>query len=561
MQEESVTSELTAMTPDDFRSAVEGKPEARGKYPHCFREEEAPGGSTVSVVHFSQIKVSGVIRIADIPGKLPAIYIKNAILDNLLFENCQAGHIYIDNSSFGDINIAGPSTVVEYIRISGGSFKTVAVYDNAKCRFLAIEKNDDGEPNVFVDGPQTVLDYLKFQEAKIGMLELARNATAGEIDIERSVARYIKLFENTSLDNLQITDNSTCLRLDLETVTINERLSIRDSTINYFWFQVKGLLEGNIDNSTIQVLKYKALCSTVFNISYSKMIEFSLQRIRTGKDGLIQLINCAVNTLEFDTVLNLASINIKDLTPLKSLRRYKHYPGDGGEGAIVDWYETGEFTGVAQINIFNSDIGKTMFSSNLSGFDKFCFSNSKIIEAFIAGPRLPDIYARPGENEDEQKRIAYSQIKRIYENRGDTITAMKYFRLEMEIYHGQLKNNLEDKIPGEKFQLLFNQFTNRHGTEWQKALMVTLLSSVLLYAVYCTLLFGFDFHGHIKWRLLPYYFEFVNPTHKIDFLKQFAYSTNTVRDSIALVLDSLCRITVPLLLYQMIQAFRKYGRK
>ena len=60
---------------------------------------------------------------------------------------------------------------------------------------------------------------------------------------------------------------------------------------------------------------------------------------------------------------------------------------------------------------------------------------------------------------------------------------------------------------------------------------------------------------------MPYYFEFVNPTHKIDFLKQFAYSTNTVRDSIALVLDSLCRITVPLLLYQMIQAFRKYGRK
>lgn len=555
---------VTQLTPDEFIQIWKGEAATRERMPDYYGQEPGPNGTTTTVVRLTNVEITGKVVIDGSDSPLMTLHLKGVVFPKLQLTNCPASQILISaKSRFDAIDLIGEKTQVAYLSCSDCQFHSLAIYQGATCNFITIESNA-GEPNLAVEGPGTQLGYLKVLRAKLGLLELVKWAVVGEIDVDQSTIRHVKLHENSVVNNLQLSNHSICLALELESVTINERIRIDDSTVNYVWFQVKALLEATIRHATLQQFHYKTLASTTVNIVDSKLITFTLQHIRTGKDGLLQLINCQVNTLQFDTVLNLMSINIKDISPLRSSPYYKYSPCDPfdpAKGPVADWYEQGEFSGPTQINIFNADLGKLLFSSDLSGFDRFTFSNSKIIEMFIAGPRLPEVYTREGENADEQKRIAYNQIKRIYENRGDTITALKYQRLEMEIYRRQLRTHQEERIPGEQFQLLFNQLTNRHGTEWQIPMRLALAISLLGYVLYCVLLFGLDLDGTFRWPLIPYYFEFLNPAHKIDFLKKFDLVTNSWQDTVALLVDALCRIVVPLLLYQMVQAFRKYGKK
>jgi hypothetical protein len=200
-----------------------------------------------------------------------------------------------------------------------------------------------------------------------------------------------------------------------------------------------------------------------------------------------------------------------------------------------------------------------MFSSDLSKFDRFVFLNSKISEIFVAGPKLPEIETIEGFSLKEQRRIAFNQLKKVYENRGDGVTAMKYQVYEMEIYSKQLASKEEDRISGERFQLGFNKYTNKHGSIWNRPLIFLLAFSILAYSGYWACLYGVS--GQFQPKAIAFYFEFLNPTHKTDFLIDFKNKQFTNWYILAILIDYTNRIVIGLLLYQMIQAFRKYGKK
>lgn len=128
------------------------------------------------------------------------------------------------------------------------------------------------------------------------------------------------------------------------------------------------------------------------------------------------------------------------------------------------------------LNTVYSDLGKTTFLNTDWNDYKWRFIASKISDLFLADSLLPkakNIFS----DKKQDERLALSQIKKIYENRGDSIESSKYQAEELNVHLETLK------FGGEKINLLLNKYSNGHGQNWPRALVVTLVIS-FLYILY-----------------------------------------------------------------------------
>lgn len=211
------------------------------------------------------------------------------------------------------------------------------------------------------------------------------------------------------------------------------------------------------------------------------------------------------------------------------------------------------------ISIVNSDLGKTTFiNCNLSKFD-LIFKSSKITEIFVAGTIMPNEIVSEIKL---QKQLGYSQIKKIYDNRGDKVEANRYFALEMEAYWNTLH---WFKYFWEWSNLGLNRISTFYGQSWQRGLASTLIVSVLLFFVYCLCLGiypSFIGDGVLMnfGKVSSYYLEFINPIHKADYIAEQLLGKDVEVNNSARWVEGLSRIFIAYFLYQFIQAFRKYGK-
>ena len=79
----------------------------------------------------------------------------------------------------------------------------------------------------------------------------------------------------------------------------------------------------------------------------------------------------------------------------------------------------------------------TLIDLDLSGF-KLIFKSSKITDLFLTETKMPLPENIISDN-FEQKRQILSQLKKVYENRGDSIEAGKYQAEELNIHLKTLK--------------------------------------------------------------------------------------------------------------------------
>jgi hypothetical protein len=216
-------------------------------------------------------------------------------------------------------------------------------------------------------------------------------------------------------------------------------------------------------------------------------------------------------------------------------------------------------------NLFieNSNLGKTTFIDCDFSLKKLIFDSSKINEIALAGSKLPEPENIQSVSFDDknQKKLALSQIKKVYQSLGDNVSASRYQAEELNTYHKTLK------FSWEKINLRLNQITNNHGQRWDRPLALLLLSTLFFYVLYCSLLgFQVDFQAEdglntLK-RNLSFYLEFLNPIRKTDFLPKALLGIEKSRDipNGVIFIDSLAKIVNAYLLYQFIAAFRKFGK-
>lgn len=219
-----------------------------------------------------------------------------------------------------------------------------------------------------------------------------------------------------------------------------------------------------------------------------------------------------------------------------------------------------------QLYIRFSDLGRINFiDSDFSDFKLFFYS-TKLSEIYLAGSKLPKrVYAidigRSRKDQKHQERIANSQLKKLHEQQGDLLAANEYFANEMNAYYHSLDWKRQ---PWEKFPLFLNKLSSNHGQSWIRALITTLVISVIFYFIFCVSLEYYPANPfneqNVKAfiKLSSFYLEFLNPIHKLESFSELYQQKNI--DSISRFIDGISRIFIAYFVYQLIQAFRKHGR-
>jgi hypothetical protein len=117
----------------------------------------------------------------------------------------------------------------------------------------------------------------------------------------------------------------------------------------------------------------------------------------------------------------------------------------------------------------------------------------------------------------------------------------------MKSYKDLVKSNKNDYSLSDRITLWFNNWTNDFGLNWWKPLLILLVLTLLFYLL---LLWSLDMPilNSDHWQ---YIIQFLNPIHKFDWVIGFLPN----------LINVIFKVFEGLLIYQIIQAFRKYTRK
>lgn len=308
------------------------------------------------------------------------------------------------------------------------------------------------------------------------------------------------------------------------------------------------LMDGYICTLSIDYL----ISTFRLQVSPSCQINSLLINSTVSKDSLIQFLG-SLYYLSFEDSQNFGNLTFINLS-------YRELPYIPNGVLLPEDYDRPESP---EVQILNSDLGKTIFiDCDLSGFG-LNFKSSKLTDVFVTGTKMPREIVTL---DPAQKQLGYSQIKKIYEARGDRVEANRYYAREMEAYRQTLSLR-KWKDMGEKLNLNLNRFSTNYGQSWGLGLLTTLLVSAFFYWLYCLAL-GFYPGGSIDLfsKLASYFLEFLNPIHKADYVAEQLLKKETPAGAVkdisnsARTIEGISRIFIAYFVYQLIQAFRKHGK-
>jgi len=172
--------------------------------------------------------------------------------------------------------------------------------------------------------------------------------------------------------------------------------------------------------------------------------------------------------------------------------------------------------------------------------------------------------SRKGIIVDKNKRETFRILKNHYILQSSSIDYVKYSNLEQNAYSTELKKrifkgNPEYKAIQDYIIFILNKSSNKLGTSYIRGIGFT-LSIGFLFFYFCLLstenyYFSLtDFNIDTFKECVRYYFEFIIPTHSIDFLE------NEKPNTMFYVWDFIGRAFVAYGIYQTVQAFRKFKK-
>lgn len=158
------------------------------------------------------------------------------------------------------------------------------------------------------------------------------------------------------------------------------------------------------------------------------------------------------------------------------------------------------------------------------------------------------------------KRETFRILKQTFSKNGNEIDSLEYRKKEHLALYEETRRNI---IRRRKFLtslensiiLTLNWSSNLFGVSWFAGLLFIVTFGGLFYLLSITSLSSHIFTiSPSEWQLseAKYFFEFLNPTHKIDYIQEGNLNGNFY------AFDFIGRIFVGYGIYQFIQAFRKY---
>ena len=206
-----------------------------------------------------------------------------------------------------------------------------------------------------------------------------------------------------------------------------------------------------------------------------------------------------------------------------------------------------------RFQIDNTSIGQADFQSlNLTSFARVIIFDNILSGIDYTNVQWKKIVEVGQFNDDEETEIAkkqdtYRTLKNVAQKNNDQPQALFFYTKEMK-YHQKIVSGNKKYSLSDKTTLLFNKWTNNFGLSfwWPILILLFVLTPLFYWALLCSL--GMTIFNIAHWEFIA---EFLNPTHKFNWVQGFMPN----------FIDILFRVFEGLLIYQTIQAFRKYSRK
>ncbi len=497
----------------------------------------------------------------------------------------KAENINLNNVNVGDFKIT--NTELAHIKIYNES--TITTFVIRKCRAvgdLEIE-NRSKLGNIYITGCNTgdlrfkrsEINYLYFHDSYCGIIKIGKsnfgniwishNCKVGDIFIDRSKTGFINannqffsLIFSEAIIPLLHADNCKIQRLDVS---------------------MGSILEAYFSGCALNYISFSKTClSSETKISFSECLVFLLQFDEFSSLGYLffRKIQPALEFYDWWWSAKNPTDRISSL-PYKN----KSIFIDAKKDYLLNKDKLKKDFERPTIRLYHSTLGKTEFTNCQLGDFNFEYNNSKITECFISGGTVPDdniviiddykkSLLKNNKESFNQKASFFNQLKKIFEEQGDAFRAAqfqakwsehqrKYLQLEYSVLKGKATLILPWKrlklILGELSQDIgifrLNRWSSNHGESWIRALGFTIITTGFFYVMFLWSI-GRCFNSNgIDWSLVGYYFEFLTPTFKPDFITGERPSSGSIG------LYYAGKAVFAYGLYQFIAAFRKHGRK
>lgn len=450
-------------------------------------------------------------------------------------------------------------------------------------------------------------EELLLYELKVSTIRF-KSCKIKSLKIQNSQISEIVFDEKTHIDNLLIASSAVNFKLGINSDSQVNIITLRNSQCFDFQIYKSFVNFISIENSNIGDLRFYSTDVNNLIISRNSIVgrfiyhselkkpakcfftdstiyESAFKQAIFPQFNIFNYSNCKIQSITMEEIVNFGSIIFNNIIPIKEVQRFKKIKEQHGfeyyDLNEKGFYETETYEKKSDLKIIDSDLGKTSFiGCDLRKFDSFTFCNSKILEVFVAGTRLPEKIEVPEKiNKNEQERLAFGQFKKIYESRGDTPMALRYLGFEMKAYKALLNKEKNEDYPitgsylqnkSESFLLFMNRISNNFGTNWLRGVGCTLISGSICYIIFClTLGFRFGNFDNINdWEvfkeLASFAPQYLNPLRGTDsglqVFKEATLLSKVEMNFWARLWDYFSRVIVAYFVYQTIQAFRKLGK-
>ena len=299
-------------------------------------------------------------------------------------------------------------------------------------------------------------------------------------------------------------------------------------------------------------------------IGFLDVQDFKLENLRNPPNAELNIGDCHFHNFELANFRNLGKFKLYKINILKEseiilCKFMKLFNIIKYKGKNIYAIKCNEV-----FNINNTSIGDTDFQSlNLDSF-----ATVKIFDNILSGIDYTNIKWKTevevGQfNDDDntelaKKRDTYRVLKNVAQKNNDAPQALEFYAKEMENH--KLIVEEEDNF-SDKWTLKFNNWSNRFGLDWWRPILILFAIGIGFYILLLLSLTDFTQLSLLCektsfFSVVGNFFVFLNPTHKVEFIGEinswggFAYG-----------IDFAFRLIEGLLIYQTIQAFRKYSRK
>lgn len=496
--------------------------------------------------------------------------------------NCLTTKIFSKGTSFSDFILIGVCQTIIFTKQSLVNFLDLsnAFFDNRlHCHHVLVADNSE------------VKDVVMRSFNLCGLI-LCRGTIVSQLKLENLTIGYLFLSQ-TKIQQAQL--HLVKSRAHFEDVTV---VSLKST------------------NCSLEVIKCTGEIAGKFYFDQGIISELLFTQSALTKDGMFSIASSEINKISFDQLLVAGLFQFKEIRASNTVDRLllgdKVLPFTDMDGISsiaklgipdMDWgmiqltkngnLSIGQRTAnvAPEFIISRSSLGKTEFiGCDLSSF-QLLYRNSKLLDVFFAGTRLPKDDHKVGVSaiaDDgklvlelyEQKISIYSQLKKIFDSQGNIIEGNMFHAWAM--YYQQKLLTYRLKTAWKTWQGLdmicdwlafrLNRLSNNHGESWGRALLFTMIATLLFFVLSASSLkYHFtpaNIFNSKGWQWVvdwsPFWSNrekipaFFLPTHKMDLLVE---GTIYKPGFWHYCWDVAGRIFIGYGIYQFIGAFRRHNRK